>query len=137
MREPSCLLCITPAAWTHVQNPPSMVADFLTSENGSHGISMRDVCTKPSHFKFVHCRLGSTNFKIQVPVLQYLCYLEQIGISMGQQSHSALFLNNNKRVKPAGVIDDPLCNDSFCLLTDHPRKDSWPEASIFPSRRML
>ena len=44
---------------------------------------------------FVHL-LHSASLLLQVPVLQYLYYLSQIGIAMSPLSNNSLFLNYNR-----------------------------------------
>lgn len=101
-----------------------LVTAFLLAQNISHGLLLRKVSTATLQWRNCTQRITSysTSFlfqfpHVQVPSIQYLYYLAQVGIAMSPLSNNHLFLDYNRSPLPEyfrrGLLislssDDPL-----------------------------
>jgi AMP deaminase len=90
---------------------------FLLAENISHGLLLRKVKV---FYTSLDCIVSLIYIRIysiwQVPVLQYLYYLCQIGIAMSPLSNNSLFLNYHRNPLPE-FLARGMC---ISLSTDDP-----------------
>lgn len=101
----------------------------FVAENISHGLLLRKVqqCFNGNCTCMHINTITLSNNVEQVPVLQYLYYLAQIGIAMSPLSNNSLFLNYNRNPLPE-YLARGLC---ISLSTDDPLQFHFTKVHIY------